>query len=106
MNDYHLDPPDDHEPPEWMMTLEDVLEQMNPPQSVADAIRKAMDEWIGECNSEQDPEEPDFSEPDWQIHYAVPLRKCQHGNDPSNCDACDYAGDIAYDEARESKFPR
>lgn len=28
---------------------------------------------------------------------------CPHGNDPAACDACDLAGDLAYDSAREAR---
>jgi len=54
MQDYWNDPPDDQEPPEWYMTLEDVLEQQDPPESVATTIRKAMDDWVEEYNQWQD----------------------------------------------------
>jgi hypothetical protein len=36
------------------MTLEDVLEQMDPPQTVADVIRTAMEAWVDEHNKSQD----------------------------------------------------
>lgn len=29
--------------------------------------------------------------------------KCPHGNDPANCDHCDFLGDIAYDTWRENR---
>jgi len=54
MQDYWNDPPDDQEPPEWYMTLEDVLEQMEPPESVAEAIRAAMEKWVEEYNTQHD----------------------------------------------------
>jgi len=54
MQDYWNDPPDDQEPPEWYMTLEDVLEQQDPPESVATTIRKAMDDWVEEYNQWKD----------------------------------------------------
>lgn len=50
MNDYWNNPPDHPEPPEWYSKLEDILNEMNPPQSVARLIRKAMDDWIDEHN--------------------------------------------------------
>ena len=31
-------------------------------------------------------------------------RPCAHGNPPGECNACDVAGDMAYDAARESAF--
>jgi hypothetical protein len=54
MQDYWNDPPDDQEPPEWYMTLEDVLEQMEPPESVAEVIRTAMEKWVEEYNAQHD----------------------------------------------------
>ena len=53
MNDYWNNPPDHPEPPEWYMTLEDILNEMNPPQSVAQLIRKAIDDWVDEHNKDQ-----------------------------------------------------
>jgi hypothetical protein len=54
MNDWYNDPPDEPEAPDWYMTLEDILNDMDPPQSVARLIRKAMDDWVDEHNREQD----------------------------------------------------
>ena len=53
MNDYYNDPPDHPEPPEWYSTLEDILNDMDPPPSVANAIRKAMDDWVDDPNRQQ-----------------------------------------------------
>lgn len=50
MQDYWNDPPDYDEAPEWFMTLEDIIEQMDPPQAVADAIRKVMNDFLEEEN--------------------------------------------------------
>jgi hypothetical protein len=58
MNDYWNNPPDEPEPPEWYMTLEDVLDGMEPPEAVATAIRKAMEDWIDEINKQYDIEPP------------------------------------------------
>jgi len=52
MNDYYNDPPDHPEPPEWYSTLEDILNDMDPPETVAKAIRKAMDDWVEEHNKD------------------------------------------------------
>ena len=54
MNDWYNDPPDHPEPPEWYATLEDILNDMDPPPSVAKAIRTAMDDWVDDHNREQD----------------------------------------------------
>jgi hypothetical protein len=54
MNDYYNDPPDHPEPPEWYSTLEDILNDMDPPPSVAKAIRMAMDDWVDDHNRQQD----------------------------------------------------
>lgn len=53
MNDYWNNPPDHQEPPEWYYELESILNEMNPPQSVAQSIRKAMDDWVDEHNKDQ-----------------------------------------------------
>lgn len=44
MQDYWNDPPDYPEPPDWYMTLEDAL-QMGPPEKVAAAVTKALEDW-------------------------------------------------------------
>jgi len=105
MQDYWSDPPDDQEPPEWYMTLEDLLEQQEPPQAVADAIRKAMEEWVNEYNAQHDIEPPptneepiDFEEPETD--------ECPHGKEWNDCGACDHASDLAFDAARERRFFR
>lgn len=104
MNDSHLDPPDHPEPPEWYMTLEDALEDEHMPKTVKTAVQKVMEDWCNEQNEYDPGPEPDFSDADYQNHYAVQTRKCPHGRDHGHCDACDYAGDLAYDAARESRF--
>jgi hypothetical protein len=79
MQDYWNDPPDEQEPPEWYMTLEDVLEQQNPPQTVADAIRKALEEWVQEYNAQHDIEPPPTNEE--PIVFEEPENaECPHGN--------------------------
>ena len=54
MNDYYNDPPDEPEPPEWYSTLEDILNDMDPPETVAKAIRMAMDDWVDDHNRQQE----------------------------------------------------
>jgi len=106
MKDSHLDPPDYPEPPEWYSSLELALEDEDMPETVIAAIRKALAEWVEKYNESQDFEElhePDYSERDWQNHYAVANPKCVHGNQHGNCDDCDFASDIAYDAAREQR---
>lgn len=105
MNNNHLDPPDDQEPPEWYMTLEDVLDQQDPPQSVADAIRKAMEEWVNEYNAQHDIEPYPTNEE--SIDFEEPKTdECPHGKEWGECAACDHASDLAFDAARESRFSR
>jgi hypothetical protein len=103
MQDYWNDPPDDQEPPEWYMTLEDVLEQQDPPQTVADAIRKAMEEWVQEYNAQHDIEPlPDNEEP---IDFEeLESDECPHGKKWGDCGACDHEGDLAFDAARERRL--
>lgn len=103
MQDYWNDPPDEQEPPEWYMTLEDVLEQQDPPQTVADAIREVMEKWVQEHNAQHDidlllenQESIDFEESG--------ADECPHGKRWGDCDACDYASDIAFDAARERRL--
>ena len=73
MNDYWNDPPDDQEPPEWCMSLEDILDQQDPPESVAIAIRKAIEDWVEEYNKSHDQQPPDDPK-DLEGDY---LRDCQ-----------------------------
>ena len=35
-----------------------------------------------------------------------PPPHCPHGNDRGDCSACDHAGDLAYDAAREQRHSR
>ena len=105
MNDHHLDPPDYPEPPEWYMEIEELALDVRVPESVSQALHKALEAWCDEHNADQSPD-PDCSEPEWENHYAVPTGKCSHGNPHTACDACDHLGDIAYDTARESQFSR
>jgi hypothetical protein len=39
------------------LTLEDILNDMDPPPSVAKAIRMAIDDWVDDHNRQQDFEE-------------------------------------------------
>jgi hypothetical protein len=104
MNDYWNDPHDYPEPPEWWMNLDDAMEDETMPESVKKAIKEAMDEWASTGQEEYDPgPEPDFSDDDFQNHYAIKATTCPHGRAPHNCDDCDYLGDIAYDAAREAR---
>lgn len=106
MNLDRFDTPDQIDPPEWYSSLELLLEDEELPESVAKSIRKALDEWVDEINASQYFEElpePDYSDRDWQNHYAVKINKCPHGNQPGNCDDCDFESDIAYDAAREQQ---
>jgi hypothetical protein len=99
MNAYWNNPPDDQEPPEWYMTLEDVLDQQDPPQTVADAIRKAMEEWVQEHNAQHDidpPDDPKLIEGDYL--------KDQHDDREESAEDYDYeADDRAFDAAKASR---
>jgi hypothetical protein len=93
MNDYWNDEPQGDEPPECCGDFMDV-----------DGRVFVCPQCGRRVEFPADPEPPeDYSEPDWQNHYAIPLSKCRHGRDPHNCDACDHEGDLAYDASRESK---
>ena len=100
MNDNHLDPPEYREPPEWYYRLWEYLETEQPPESVAVAIRQAMQMWTDLMNQEYDPGPELIEEHLPDVYYGGP-EHCPHGIDWSNCDACYHAGDIAYDAARE-----
>ncbi len=107
------DPPDEPEPPEWYMMIEEGLDQPDIPDPVAVAIRKVLDDW---CKPE---DYPDYSGPDEELPDNTCLTcgkptdcmycsddcapDCVHGNRPGECDACDHLGDLAYDAARESR---
>jgi hypothetical protein len=104
MNDYWNNPPDDQEPPEWYMTLEDILEQQEPPELVATAIRKAMDDWAQDYNDQHDiAPEPEMTHDEPDI---IESDICPHDNQWGDCGACDYASDVAFDTAREQRFFR
>lgn len=109
----YLDPPDDMEPPEWFMMIEDALNEPRIPETVAEAIRKVLDDW---CNTSpyDDYEPPPDELPDngcrtcgkptdciYCSDACAP--NCVHGNRPGDCGACDHAADLAYDAARESR---
>jgi len=51
MNDWYNDPPDPPEPPDWYSAIEDAIADYPPPTTVADAIKKALNDW----NQEQQP---------------------------------------------------
>lgn len=55
MNDFWNDPPEDTTP-EWWAFLEDAL-AANPPEDVAKAVRKAMDDWSGQQFPQPEPED-------------------------------------------------
>ena len=99
MTDNHLDPPDEPEPPEWYYRLWVYLEEEQPPETVATAIRQAMRAWVDLMNQEYNPGPETLEElPD--DFYQGP-EHCPHGKEWTGCDACDHASDIAYDTARE-----
>ena len=106
MNLDRFDTPDQIEPPEWYSSLELILEDEDIPETVTTAIRKALAEWLEKYNESQDFEElpePDYSQRDWQNHYAVSNPKCVHGNQHGKFDDCDFASDMAYDAARDQR---
>tara|TARA_R110000868_G_scaffold51318_4_gene162886 strand:- start:387 stop:740 length:354 start_codon:yes stop_codon:yes gene_type:complete len=117
MNDRHLDPPDeiilDLDAVERYLRLNiasnyeaayrsDSATDKNWSLGVAQGLRKAYELLFtpNECYaSEPDEEqEPDYSDADYENHYAVKLRN------PSEAerDAMEYAADLAYDAQRES----
>jgi hypothetical protein len=124
MNDWYNDPPDDQEPPEWYMALDDVLDSQrgDMPEEVEAAVRAAMHKWEEEYNaacSRPEPEQKDEEMPDPALfcqHCGNPNNngcglcnacgenaKCAHGNPVGSCDHCDHLADLAYDAARESR---
>ena len=98
MNDRHLDPPEYDEAPEWYSLIETAIEE-SPPASIAAALQKILDDWADEYNATQQPDEPDYSDADWQNHYSFKLRN------PSQQEIEDreYAADLAFDAAREKR---
>jgi len=106
MNDSHLDPPDYPEPPEWYCEIESILDEQPVPKDVATVIRTALEDWCNWCNEQRHPDpEPDpvVELPD---DYFPGPDKCPHEKPWGDCDACNYASDIAYDAAREARFSR
>ena len=102
MNDYWNDPPEEPELPGCPECDGD-----------ADYLRDEKDGQVlkcGECKHEWSlpfPVEPDPPEEIVRDDEDVPpvsVGKCPHGNKWGDCGACDYASDIAYDAARESRM--
>lgn len=109
MNDYHLDPPEEPEIPECCDR--EMLVLAGTGNLVCSACGKKIiidpdieppdetpDEWVCESCGEKYP-----------CRCELPMNQtdhCPHGRDHGNCDACDHAGDLAYDEARESRMFR
>ena len=54
MTDNHHDELEYREPPEWFYLLWVYLEEERPPESIAIAIRQAMQMWIDLMNAEYD----------------------------------------------------
>lgn len=111
----YLDPPDDLEPPDWYMLLEDALNEPKIPESVATAVRKVLDDW---CKASDYPDDYEPPQTSWDDNGCRTCGKpahgciycseecappCVHGNRPDHCDACDHLGDIAYDAMRENR---
>ena len=59
-------------------------------------------EWTVKQAAEPDPPEEVVRDDDDVPEVSV--GKCPHGNKWGDCGACDYASDIAYDAARESRM--
>lgn len=102
MTDNHLEHPDKPEPPEWYYRLWVYLEEEQPPESVTKAIQQAMKAWVHEMNQEYDSGFEPAEEYLPDVYYGGP-EHCPHGKEWTGCDACDHAGDIAFDAAREGR---
>lgn len=117
MNDHHLDPPDEPEPPEWWMMLEDALGDEDMPQPIRHAVHSAMQEWIRD--SQPGPEPDNTPEPDDCVENTCRTcgkptdciycsdecaPNCPHGNRPGDCGHCDHLADLHHDAMRESRF--
>jgi hypothetical protein len=94
MNDWRNDPPDYPEPP---YCCDDYMTVFPDGVCVCDrcGLRVApAPEWepCGELEPDELPD--DF--------YQGP-EKCPHGNEWTDCDACDHLGDLAYDAAKERR---
>ena len=102
MNDYHLDPPDEPDPPSCPVDgCDGYAEDMTCRDGF---LTYKCDSCLGTW-TEPEPQEfgpgpmDDFELPD--DLYAGPA-KCPHDREWHDCSACDHAGDIAYDAWRES----
>ena len=95
MQDYWNDPPEYPEPPECCD------QEMTVDESGACRCEVCGNTIEPENDIEPPPinEEPiDFDEPETE--------ECPHGKEWGECDACDYASDLAFDAARERRFFR
>lgn len=99
MTDNNLDPSDYRDPPEWYYRLWQYLEEEQPPESIAVAIRQAMQMCVDLMNAEYQPGPELVEELPDDFHQGP--EHCLHGIDWSNCDACYHASDVAFDAARE-----
>lgn len=94
MRDFWNDPPEYPEAPEC---CEDEMEINDDGSCVCAHCGKRIEPPKEYEDSEvfQDVELPD--------DYFKGPEKCPHGREWTDCDACDYLSDLAYDAARESK---
>lgn len=97
MNDHHLDPHDQPEPPECCGEEMDILDDGSCICIVC-----------GCSVAHQDYPDPPDDKGDWERDQMLDQdlagqELCPHGNEWHECDACDHASDIAYDTARERR---
>jgi len=96
MNDYWNDPPEEPEIPECCDLEMTVDNDGNCKCSVCNATIEAQPD-IGPLDDPTEPWPPKGEKP-------PESEECPHGKKWGDCGACDHAGDLAFDAARERRF--
>jgi hypothetical protein len=98
MNDWYLDPPEDDEPPSCPTCSDGYGEYLTGNKLVMMlSCEDCGHRWMVHLSQDQSPEDYDFVEYE---HTDYP-KKCPHGEDWHECNACMVQSDFAYDAARE-----
>jgi hypothetical protein len=104
MRDYWNDPPDEPEPPECPNCQDGFGDYLYDGEN--DKGEPVQVFSCDECGYQWNyliPPDPDPLE-DFDVEPPPAPEKCPHGNGWGECSACDHAGDLAYDAAREARL--
>lgn len=123
MNDYHLDPPEEPDPPQWFMDIEDmILESQEIAEKAETRAAESIRSLAQPCQmllekvlEMEFSNLPDYDEGTVEMMLkGFPLddeeppesgeENCPHGSPWGECGHCDHLGDIAFDAAREQRM--